>query len=325
MEQLGRVREFSLLSSIAVLGREGHMFLAVILFTFSVLFPLGKLLAVLAATTRIIPPVEHVRERIYRVVVFLGKYSMLDIFVAALFVVCLKVEGVAAVRLSPGALLFCVAILLSMAAGQTMVVGGSGENDGESGMKDEQGHGAIEPIAEKAVRRREESGRGMKRPWLFRVVWAMAALALLGGGLLAMNPPDATITRIFVQKDKEFMPSVSEVFDSPDYYVEIRTKDGELRKSAVYEDRLIGNGIYWDIEPILLARIDEVTLYDENFIGDTPLERITVLGRRNQGQKYSITLEGAMPLMKILGLVLAGLGGAVLVWLGIGILRRYAV
>ena len=117
--QLGEEHSYSLLGGIVLLLQDGgtHLLLGLLLGLFSIIFPLTKLLALLAATSASLPLPRHTRQRLARLAEFTGKYSLLDVVVVAILVVVIKLEGVASVRASSGTLLFGGAILLSLLAG----------------------------------------------------------------------------------------------------------------------------------------------------------------------------------------------------------------
>ena len=117
MEQLGRERIFSLVGGVAELYRRGDVALAVVLGTFSVVFPFAKLLAILVATSRLAPMSARGRRILHKAAVLTGKYSLLDLLVVAVMIVLVKFDGLAEVAARPGTGLFLAAVLLSIASG----------------------------------------------------------------------------------------------------------------------------------------------------------------------------------------------------------------
>jgi paraquat-inducible protein A len=105
-------REYSLFRSIERMWDKGFHFLAIILFVFSVIFPLLKLFMVMAVWFK---PLTHpTRERFLGLTTDLGKWSMLDVFVVAVLVVVISARSFIAVRPCIGIYLFTGAIILSM-------------------------------------------------------------------------------------------------------------------------------------------------------------------------------------------------------------------
>lgn len=117
MNTLGNERTFSLLGSIAELFRRNNVVLAVVLGVFSVAFPFAKLIALLAATSKLTALSDRGRSVLHKAAVLTGKYSLLDILVVAVMIVVVKLDGMAEVSARSGTVLFCVAVLLSIAAG----------------------------------------------------------------------------------------------------------------------------------------------------------------------------------------------------------------
>ncbi|MEM6314277.1 MAG: paraquat-inducible protein A [Planctomycetota bacterium] len=117
MDTLGNERTFSLLGSIAELFRRNDVVLALVLGVFSVVFPFAKLIALLAATSRFMALSDRGRRVLHKAAVLTGKYSLLDILVVAVMIVVVKVDGMAEVSARSGTVLFCIAVLLSIAAG----------------------------------------------------------------------------------------------------------------------------------------------------------------------------------------------------------------
>ncbi len=101
----------SLISALLSLLEKGNVFLFLIIFIFSLLFPLFKLGIILyiwnsqAGTT-----VQHFLKWIHH----LGKWSMLDVFVVALMVVSIKFDNIAEMQIHYGLYLFLGAVLLTM-------------------------------------------------------------------------------------------------------------------------------------------------------------------------------------------------------------------
>jgi paraquat-inducible protein A len=117
MSKFGSVRIFSLIGGIMELFHANQIFLAAVLFVFSVIFPFAKLIALLLATSRLAPMSARVRRFMVHAAHFTGRYSFLDILVVAVMIIVVKFRGVAEVRAQPGTILFCVAIFISILAG----------------------------------------------------------------------------------------------------------------------------------------------------------------------------------------------------------------
>jgi paraquat-inducible protein A len=117
MTKLGRTREYSLVGGILELFHSGNTFIGVILLTFSVVFPIVKLIMLLAATSSLVNLSDRARRRLHKIAVVTGKYSLLDLLVVAVMIVLVKFGEFAEVRARPGTVLFCIAVLMSIVAG----------------------------------------------------------------------------------------------------------------------------------------------------------------------------------------------------------------
>ena len=103
---------FSIISGIMNLWKDKYYFLSVIIFFFSVILPIVKL------TTLFV--IWYVRLRNYQRkwllsgLGFLGKWSMLDVFVTAIIIVSIKLGVLASAKAERGIYYFGISILLAM-------------------------------------------------------------------------------------------------------------------------------------------------------------------------------------------------------------------
>ena len=102
----------SIADAIGQLWSEGDIFIFAVLFLFTILFPFAKLAAGLWLWARIAPG-DTRAGRLAARIKNLSKWSMLDVFVAALVVVAVKVTVVSDVTIHAGIYAFTAAILLS--------------------------------------------------------------------------------------------------------------------------------------------------------------------------------------------------------------------
>ncbi|WP_428308164.1 paraquat-inducible protein A [Lacipirellula sp.] len=114
------VRRYSLVSGIVSLAQSGDWLLAFLIVGFSVAFPLVKNAFLLAATSGWLNLSRECRQKLHHVAAQAVKYSMLDVFVAAILVVVLKVSGQATVAIGSGTVLFCIAIAMSAWASSSL-------------------------------------------------------------------------------------------------------------------------------------------------------------------------------------------------------------
>lgn len=109
----------TILSGIIFFWISGSYGLAALIFTASFLVPLFKLaaLAVLAVTTqRRSRWRQRERARLYQVLEFIGRWSMLDVFVVALLAGLVRIQGFAVVQAGLGIGAFGAVVVLTMLA-----------------------------------------------------------------------------------------------------------------------------------------------------------------------------------------------------------------
>jgi paraquat-inducible protein A len=107
------------MSGIVYFWTSGSWPLAVIVFIASILVPMMKLivLGLLAFTSgrrSTWRPVE--RSKLYRIVEFIGRWSMLDVFVVTLTVALVRFQSLAVITARPGAIAFGSVVILTMLA-----------------------------------------------------------------------------------------------------------------------------------------------------------------------------------------------------------------
>jgi paraquat-inducible protein A len=121
-QSIGGTGGDTIMSGVILFWQTGSPGLAIIIFVASVFVPVGKLLAlaVLAATSQAGSQwAPFARTRMYRVVEFIGRWSMLDIFVVTLTVALVRFQALATITPGPGALAFgCVVVLTMFASAQ---------------------------------------------------------------------------------------------------------------------------------------------------------------------------------------------------------------
>ena len=109
----------TIMSGVAYLWHSGSWPLAVIVFVASVAVPLLKLaiLTMLVLSIQLDFWKESLpRTRLYRLVEFVGKWSMLDIFVVAVMVALVQLKVLATITVGPATLPFAAVVVLTMIA-----------------------------------------------------------------------------------------------------------------------------------------------------------------------------------------------------------------
>lgn len=109
----------TILSGVIFLAQSGSWPLALIIFIASVVVPLCKLVAlaflVISAQRRSTWQPQR-RAQIYRVVDLVGRWSMVDIFVAAILVALVQFKSLASIHAGAGAAFFGAVVTLTMMA-----------------------------------------------------------------------------------------------------------------------------------------------------------------------------------------------------------------
>lgn len=117
--QFGRGEPDTIMSGVLRLAREGFPAIALIVFTASIMVPFGKLGALsylLLSVQRRSPMQTQRRAQLFRVLEFLGRWSMLDIFVVALMVALVHLGQVVAILPGAAAMMFGASVVVTMLA-----------------------------------------------------------------------------------------------------------------------------------------------------------------------------------------------------------------
>jgi paraquat-inducible protein A len=128
--KLGQAESYSILGGIRQLFDDGQLFLAIIIFTFSLVFPVVKLVLLLIATSSLVNIPTATRQLLHRLSAQTAKYSMLDVFILAILVVVIKLGESTEVHVRSGTILFCVAIALSILASSCVEIEEAESNNG---------------------------------------------------------------------------------------------------------------------------------------------------------------------------------------------------
>ena len=119
---LGSTEEDTIIGGVIFLYTSGSWPLALIVLIASVMIPLGKLLALaylLIQVQRGRVRNRHDSARMYRMVEFIGRWSMLDVFVDAFVVALVQLQPLMSVEPGAGVIFFMAVVVLTMLAAQT--------------------------------------------------------------------------------------------------------------------------------------------------------------------------------------------------------------
>lgn len=119
---LGSTESDTIMGGVIFLYASGSWPLALIVLVASVMIPLGKLVALaylLITVQRGSVENSHDRTRIYEVVEFVGRWSMLDVFVDAFVVALVQLDPLMSVAPGLGVVFFMAVVVLTMLAAQS--------------------------------------------------------------------------------------------------------------------------------------------------------------------------------------------------------------
>jgi paraquat-inducible protein A len=119
---LGSTDSDTIMGGVVFLYTSGSWPLALIVLIASVMVPLGKLIALsylLIAVQRRSLGGNRERTRLYRMVEFIGRWSMLDVFVDTFTVALVQLSPLMSVEPGPGVLFFAAVVVLTMIAAES--------------------------------------------------------------------------------------------------------------------------------------------------------------------------------------------------------------
>jgi len=119
---LGSVDSDTIMGGVVFLYTSGSWPLALIVLIASVMIPLGKLVALaylLITVQRGSLGGSRERTRLYRMVKFIGRWSMLDVFVDTFTVALVQLQPLMFVEPGPGVVFFAAVVVLTMIAAES--------------------------------------------------------------------------------------------------------------------------------------------------------------------------------------------------------------
>ncbi|MGP1390861.1 MAG: PqiA/YebS family transporter subunit [Vibrio diabolicus] len=117
---LGHSEGSTIMEGVILLWHLGSYPIAMVIFFASVFIPMAKMLALAwlyhnAQKARYLPPKESIsRLKIYRLTEFIGRWSMIDIFVVAILVALVQLQNLMAIYPGPAALSFAAVVIFTM-------------------------------------------------------------------------------------------------------------------------------------------------------------------------------------------------------------------
>lgn len=116
IERFGHRTEASVLEGGWRLLTSGHVIVGAVVFLCSIVFPLGKLVALLVLCSGALRLRREHKAFTYHLVEWTGRWGMLDVLLVAVLVAALKLGDIVDVSAGPAALTFTACVVLSLAA-----------------------------------------------------------------------------------------------------------------------------------------------------------------------------------------------------------------
>lgn len=115
--------EATIMGGVIELIHYGSYDIAIIVFVASVIVPVGKFIAIAWLATVAGRPAStdqaHTRLKVYEVVEFIGRWSMIDVFVVAILSALVQLGFVASIHPGPAAVSFALSVAFTMLSAQS--------------------------------------------------------------------------------------------------------------------------------------------------------------------------------------------------------------
>jgi len=121
-ESLGRSSESTILEGVVELIQHESYFVALVVFTASIAIPISKFFAIIYLALSVQRKVRqgvHNRYRLYEVVEFIGRWSMVDVFVVAILAALVQLDFAATVNPGIAAISFALSVAFTMLSAQS--------------------------------------------------------------------------------------------------------------------------------------------------------------------------------------------------------------
>ncbi|PHQ66370.1 MAG: paraquat-inducible membrane protein A [Sneathiella sp.] len=115
----GKATTNTIMGGVIELAQGGQWTIAVIVFVASVLVPIFKIVALLFLVLSVrMKKTRALRQRsvLYRFTEFVGRWSMIDIFMISILIALVKLQSIATVTAGPGAIAFAAVVIITMFA-----------------------------------------------------------------------------------------------------------------------------------------------------------------------------------------------------------------
>ena len=126
----------TIMGGVIELVGSGQLVIAIIVFVASVFVPIFKIAALLFLVISVqfgMKARRRERALLYRFTEFIGRWSMIDIFMISILIALVKLQALATVTAGPGAIAFAAVVIITMFAAMTfdprLIWDEEGEND----------------------------------------------------------------------------------------------------------------------------------------------------------------------------------------------------
>jgi len=326
MRQFGRQYDYTILGGIVELFRQRNIVLGTVIFVFSFVFPFVKLLMVAGGASLIPVFPLAVRRQLLASARSLARFSMLDVFVAAVMVVVVKtgdtlmLHSIMDVNVGSGTIVFCSAVFLSGAAAACMPEAG-GDDD----------------AASKAIVQAIQGPRWNRHAHRLGIAVGVFALAL--GAVILLVGPSAENAALVKAIRLTAKPGIELRLLPPhkwDLFLELTTSHGLLR-TRTENQAIIGNGITFPLTPPVQFRdIASIAAWDarKSTIWDRMhdperLDRVDEIGMETVGDRFCFLMvadrswNSKRGAQIVVASVFVGTGTLLLLYFTVAFLRRH--
>lgn len=119
---LGHTSDSTIFGGVVELVELGSYNIAFVVFFASVVIPIGKFIAIIylaiSVQRRSILNM-HQRHKLYEVIEFIGRWSMIDVFVVAILSALVQLDSIATINPGIAAVSFALSVLFTMLAAQS--------------------------------------------------------------------------------------------------------------------------------------------------------------------------------------------------------------
>lgn len=116
---LGSETPSTIIGGVVLFVEMGSCFVAFVIFTASVIIPIAKIIALIWLCYNVMRKEKLKKEkltRLYRITEFIGKWSMIDVFVVAILVSLVQVGNIMSINAGIAALSFAGVVIITMIA-----------------------------------------------------------------------------------------------------------------------------------------------------------------------------------------------------------------